>query len=100
MILPLVKESNPTTRKTTRPLNCCRREQSRASPVAVAKVYGTVRGDVTATGLIELGRTARVTGNVRTPSLVIEDGAVFDGTCRMSSGTGEASGSRTDGAGK
>jgi cytoskeletal protein CcmA (bactofilin family) len=68
--------------------------------VATAKVYGTVRGDITATSLIGLGRTARVTGNIRTPSLVIEDGAVFDGTCRMSSGTGEASGSKTNGAGK
>ena len=68
--------------------------------VATAKVYGTVRGDITATSLIELGRTARVTGNIRTPSLVIDDGAVFDGTCRMSSGTGEASGSKTNGAGK
>ena len=68
--------------------------------VATAKVYGTVRGDITATSLIELGRTARVTGNIRTPSLVIENGAVFDGTCRMSSNTGEASGSKPNGAGK
>lgn len=51
--------------------------------VATAKVYGTVRGNITATGLIELGRTARVTGNIQTPSLVIEGGAVFDGNCRM-----------------
>jgi cytoskeletal protein CcmA (bactofilin family) len=68
--------------------------------VATAKVYGTVRGDITATSLIELGRTARVTGNIRTPSLVIESGAVFDGNCRMSAGTGEGSGSKTNGAGK
>ena len=68
--------------------------------VATAKVYGTVRGDITASSLIELGRTARVTGNIRTPSLVIESGAVFDGTCRMSSGTGEGSGSKTNGEGK
>jgi cytoskeletal protein CcmA (bactofilin family) len=51
--------------------------------VAVAKIYGTVTGDITATGMIELGRTARVTGNIRTPALVIEGGAVFDGGCRM-----------------
>ena len=68
--------------------------------VATAKVYGTVRGDITASSLIELGRTARVTGNIRTPSLVIESGAVFDGTCRMSSGTREGSGRKTNGEGK
>ena len=56
--------------------------------VAVAKIYGTVRGDVTATGMIELGRTARVTGNIRTPSLVIESGAVFDGGCHMTPAAG------------
>ena len=51
--------------------------------VATAKIYGTVRGNITATSLIELGRTARVTGNIRTPSLVIEGGAIFEGDCRM-----------------
>src|SRR4051794_40774972 len=30
--------------------------------VATAKIFGTVRGDITATGTIELGRTARVSG--------------------------------------
>jgi len=56
--------------------------------VAAARVYGTVRGDITATSLIELGRTARVTGNIRTPALVIEGGAVFDGGCRMTPAAG------------
>ena len=51
--------------------------------VVVARVYGTVRGDITATGLVELGRTARVTGNISTPALVVEGGALFDGDCRM-----------------
>ena len=68
--------------------------------VAVAKIYGTVRGNVTATGMIELGRTARVTGNIRTPSLVIEGGAVFEGDCRMSPVAGGASTGVGNGAAK
>ena len=69
--------------------------------VATAKIYGTVRGNVTATGLIELGRTARVTGNISTPSLIIEGGAVFEGQCRMSAAEAESSGAgKTKGAGK
>src|SRR5215213_9148321 len=51
--------------------------------VASAKINGTVNGDIVATGRIELGRSARVHGNLQTPALVIEDGAVFDGNCRM-----------------
>src|SRR5215213_637765 len=51
--------------------------------VASAKINGTVNVDVTATGRVELGRSARVSGNIQTPALVIEDGAVFEGSCRM-----------------
>ncbi|HYE15694.1 MAG TPA: polymer-forming cytoskeletal protein, partial [Pyrinomonadaceae bacterium] len=51
--------------------------------VAVAQIYGTVNGDIVATKRIELGRVARVTGNIQTPALVIENGAVFEGNCRM-----------------
>jgi cytoskeletal protein CcmA (bactofilin family) len=51
--------------------------------VAAAKINGTVNGDIIATGRIELGRSARVHGNIQTPALVIEEGAVFEGNCRM-----------------
>ena len=51
--------------------------------VAVAQIYGTVNGDITATKRIEMGRVAKVTGNIQTPALVIENGAVFEGSCRM-----------------
>jgi cytoskeletal protein CcmA (bactofilin family) len=51
--------------------------------VAVAKINGTVEGDITATVRVELGRTARVAGNVETPALVVEEGAIFEGSCRM-----------------
>ncbi len=51
--------------------------------VAIATVNGTVNGDIVATEKIQLGRTAHVIGNVSTPKLVIEDGAVFEGGCTM-----------------
>jgi len=51
--------------------------------VAVAQIFGTVNGDITATKRIEMGRVAKVTGNIQTPALVIENGAVFEGSCRM-----------------
>lgn len=51
--------------------------------VSVAQIYGTVNGDITATKRIELGRVAKVTGNIQAPALVIEQGAIFEGSCRM-----------------
>lgn len=51
--------------------------------VASALVNGTVNGDIIASEKIELGRTARVVGNIQTPRIVIEDGAVFEGGCTM-----------------
>lgn len=51
--------------------------------VGVATINGVVNGDVIASEKIQLGRTARVTGNVATPRLIIEEGAVFEGGCSM-----------------
>jgi cytoskeletal protein CcmA (bactofilin family) len=51
--------------------------------VGTAKVNGIVNGDITAAERIELGRSAQVRGNIQTPSLVVEQGAVFEGGCRM-----------------
>ena len=51
--------------------------------VAVATIHGTVTGDIIASQRLELGRTAKVSGNVKTPSLMIEQGAVFEGGCKM-----------------
>ena len=60
--------------------------------VAVVKVSGLVTGNISATVRVELGRTARVTGDIQTPALVVEDGAVFDGNCRMHTGERAAAG--------
>jgi cytoskeletal protein CcmA (bactofilin family) len=51
--------------------------------VAVAQIYGTVNGSVMASKRIEMGRASKVIGNIQTPELTIEQGAVFDGDCRM-----------------
>ena len=51
--------------------------------VAIAQIYGTVQGDITASKRIEMGRVAKVTGNIKTPALVIENGAIFEGSCLM-----------------
>ena len=51
--------------------------------VASAIINGTVNGDVIASERLELGRTARVMGNIQTPRLTIEDGAIFEGGCNM-----------------
>ena len=51
--------------------------------VAVAQIYGNVNGDIIANKRVELGRAARVSGNIQTPALVIEQGAIFEGNCRM-----------------
>jgi cytoskeletal protein CcmA (bactofilin family) len=59
--------------------------------VASAKINGTVNGDIVATERVEFGRSARVRGNIQTPALVIEDGAIFEGSCRMSQAKPEPS---------
>jgi cytoskeletal protein CcmA (bactofilin family) len=51
--------------------------------VAVAIVHGTVNGDIIATQRLELGRASKLNGNIQTTSLMIEPGALFEGTCKM-----------------
>jgi len=51
--------------------------------VAIANVNGQINGDVLATEKIYLGRSARVVGNIMTPKLVMEEGAILEGGCSM-----------------
>jgi cytoskeletal protein CcmA (bactofilin family) len=51
--------------------------------VSVAMINGLVNGDIFATEKIQLGRTARVIGNIQAPRLVLEDGAILEGGCSM-----------------
>ncbi len=46
-------------------------------------VSGVVRGNITATSKVEVYRPGKVFGNVKTPSLSIEEGVIFEGSCSM-----------------
>lgn len=46
-------------------------------------VKGSVNGDIIASKKISLTATARVVGNLSGPSIVLEEGAKFDGKCSM-----------------
>ena len=47
-------------------------------------VHGRVTGDITARTRVELRAPSKVFGNIKTPSLVIHEGAFFEGSCSMS----------------
>jgi len=51
--------------------------------VAAALVNGSVNGDIIASEKLQLGRTARVLGNIQSPKLIIEEGAILEGSCSM-----------------
>jgi cytoskeletal protein CcmA (bactofilin family) len=55
-----------------------------------AIVEGSVRGDISAQGSIELGAAARVIGDIEMPTLKIQPGAIFEGQCTFLSNTSAA----------
>ena len=46
-------------------------------------VKGNVTGDIIATKRLSIKRPAKVTGNIASPTLSIEDGVQFEGRCSM-----------------
>jgi len=52
----------------------------------VVEIGGTVHGNVTADRKVDLRASGRLYGNISAPSLVIEEGVVFEGTCTMNRG--------------
>ncbi len=46
-------------------------------------VSGHVKGNITARQRVELLEPGRVTGTIRTPCMVVVEGAVLDGKCEM-----------------
>jgi len=46
-------------------------------------IAGQVTGDVNCGGQLQLMASAKVTGNIRARSIVIDEGATFNGTCSM-----------------
>ncbi len=49
-------------------------------------ISGVVRGNINATGKVEVHSPGKVFGNIKTPSLFIEEGVIFDGNCVMTQG--------------
>jgi len=52
----------------------------RAASVVVS---GEVVGNIMASDRIELRNASRVTGNLEAPVIVVDEGAIFEGQCRM-----------------
>jgi cytoskeletal protein CcmA (bactofilin family) len=51
-----------------------------ASSVSIS---GRVEGTITAKNRVEIHATGKVYGDIYTPALIIEHGAIFDGKCHM-----------------
>lgn len=51
--------------------------------VRVMIISGRVHGDIHATERVELRSPAHLEGNIYSPTLVVEEGVFFEGTCRM-----------------
>jgi len=64
-----------------------------------AEVAGTIRGQVAVRERLVLKASAVVEGDIRAGKLVVEDGATFNGQCRMGEGAfdGKASGGNHSG---
>ena len=52
-------------------------------------------GDINARDEVTLGHSASVTGNILTGALIIEKGALFNGSCRLNKEQAEESHPRT-----
>jgi cytoskeletal protein CcmA (bactofilin family) len=55
----------------------------------VVVISGTVHGNITAERKIDIHASGRLFGNISTPSLVIEEGVVFEGSCTMGQANGQ-----------
>jgi cytoskeletal protein CcmA (bactofilin family) len=51
--------------------------------VGTCIIYGRVEGDLSSRSRIEIRKTGRVHGDVITPSLLIEEGAILNGVVKM-----------------
>ncbi|HEY3039899.1 MAG TPA: polymer-forming cytoskeletal protein [Pyrinomonadaceae bacterium] len=51
--------------------------------VAIAKINGTVEGDIRVTKELALGPSANVTGAVTAPELTVAEGALLNAHCRL-----------------
>lgn len=51
--------------------------------VAIARINGTVEGDIRVSKELVLGRSAIVSGDVISPELTVEEGATLNANCHM-----------------
>jgi cytoskeletal protein CcmA (bactofilin family) len=56
----------------------------------IVLVSGEVRGNILGTERVELRGSARVYGDVEAPVVVVEEGVLFEGHCRMTKGRSES----------
>lgn len=56
----------------------------------IVVIEGRVEGDVTARKRVELRAPAKLNGNLSTPSLVVQDGVLFEGNVTMSGTEGRS----------
>ncbi|UCD72122.1 MAG: polymer-forming cytoskeletal protein [Syntrophobacterales bacterium] len=54
--------------------------------VGTLVIDGELSGNVTATGKVEIHSTGKLFGNITTPTLVIREGGLLDGSCKMEKG--------------
>ena len=57
--------------------------------IGTINIYGEVRGNIKAKQKIVINASAVVKGDIEAPSLVIQDGAVFEGNCAMGKAKGD-----------
>jgi len=48
-----------------------------------AEIEGHIEGELVIQERLVLKSSARITGNINTQSIIIEEGAIFDGVCQM-----------------
>ena len=51
--------------------------------VNVLTLNGLIEGEVTAEERVEIHAKGKLYGNISTPTLVIQDGGIFEGNCKM-----------------
>lgn len=51
--------------------------------VGTCVIHGSLYGDLIANGRVEIRKTGKVHGDVTTPVLLVEEGAVFNGAIKM-----------------
>ena len=62
----------------------------------IVHIEGVVTGNIKASSLLKLASTARLNGDVETPRLIIDEGAVLVGQVRMEKGTAAKASSFSD----